>query len=61
MPITNRNLPSFSALLELFTIFMNSLSPSSLLIFSSVGGGIDSTGFPSEEAKMVLISKALFG
>ena len=55
------NLPSFSVLLELFTIFMNSLSPSSLLMFSSVGGGIDSTGFPSAETKILSSSKVLFG
>lgn len=54
------NLPSFSVLLELFTMFMNSLRPSSLLMFSSVGGGIDSTGFPSRETKIALDSKALF-
>lgn len=58
---TKWNLPSFSVLLELFTIFMNSLSPSSLLMFSSVGGGIDSTGFPSAETKILSSSKALFG
>lgn len=44
--IVEKNIPSFKGLLELFTIFMK-LSPSSVLIFSSVGVDIISKEAPS--------------
>lgn len=44
--IGGKYIPSCKGLLELFTIFMK-LSPSSVLIFSSVGVGIISNGAPS--------------
>lgn len=42
-----QNVPSFNGLLELFTIFMNALSPSSVFIFSIVGVTIICNGASS--------------